>query len=63
MNINQCRTRRINLTKKVARPRLDKSQLDGVDKGAEINSGADVIISNVLPFLGKVCKEDYCVAD
>jgi hypothetical protein len=46
------------------RPRLDKSQLDGVDRqSCQINSGADVVISNVLPFLDKVCKEDYCVAD
>jgi hypothetical protein len=41
------------------RPRLDKSQLDGVDRqSCRINSGADVVISNVLPFLDKVCRED-----
>jgi hypothetical protein len=46
------------------RPRLDKSQLDGVDRqSCQINSDADVVISNVLPFLDKVCREDYCVAD
>jgi hypothetical protein len=42
------------------RLRLDKSHLDGVDRQiCRINSGADVVISNVLPFLGKVCREDY----
>jgi hypothetical protein len=42
------------------RPRLDKSHLDGVDRqSCRINSGADVVISNVLPFLDKVCREDY----
>jgi hypothetical protein len=46
------------------RPRLDKAQLDGVDRqSCRINSGADVVISNVLPYLDKVCREDYCVAD
>jgi hypothetical protein len=42
------------------RPRLDRSHLDGVDRqSCRINSGADVVISNVLPFLDKVCREDY----
>jgi hypothetical protein len=37
------------------RRRLDKSQLDGVDRQCcRINSGADVVISNVLPFLDEV---------
>jgi hypothetical protein len=41
------------------RPRLDKAHLDGVDRQiCRINSGADVVISNVLPFLYKVCRED-----
>jgi hypothetical protein len=43
------------------RPRLDKSHLDGVDRqSCRIKSGADVVISNVLPFLDKVCMEDFC---
>jgi hypothetical protein len=42
------------------RPRLDKSHLVGVDRqSCRINSGADVVISNVLPFLDKVCRWDY----
>jgi hypothetical protein len=42
------------------RPRLDRSHLDGVDRqSCRIKSGADVVISNVLPFLDKVCREDY----
>jgi hypothetical protein len=42
------------------RPRLDKSQLDGVDRqSCRINSGAEVVISNVLPFLDEVSIEDY----
>jgi hypothetical protein len=41
------------------RPRLDKAHSDGVDRqSCRINSGADVVISNVLPFLDKVCRED-----
>jgi hypothetical protein len=37
------------------RPRLDKAHSDGVDRqSCRINSGADAIISNVLPFLDKV---------
>jgi hypothetical protein len=40
--------------------RLDKLQLDGVHRqNCRITSGADVVISNVLPFLDKVCREDY----
>jgi hypothetical protein len=36
--------------------RLDKVHLDGVDRqSCRINSGADVVISNVLTFLDKVC--------
>jgi hypothetical protein len=46
------------------RPRLDKSNIDGVDRqSCRFNSGADVAISNVLPFLDKVCIEDYDVGD
>jgi hypothetical protein len=46
------------------RPRLDKSHLDGVDRqSCRINSGAYVVISNRLPFLDKVCREDYYVED
>jgi hypothetical protein len=42
------------------RPRLDKAHLDGVDRqSCGINSGANVVILNVLPFLDKVCREDY----
>jgi hypothetical protein len=42
------------------RPRLDRSHLYGVDRqSCRIKSGADVVISNVLPFLDKVCREDY----
>jgi hypothetical protein len=42
------------------RPRLDKSHLAGVDRqSCRINSGAEVVISNVLPFLDKVCRHDY----
>jgi hypothetical protein len=45
-------------------PRLDKVHLDGVDwQSCRINSGADVVISNVLPFLDKVCREDYYFGD
>jgi hypothetical protein len=41
-------------------PRLDKAHLDGFDRqSCQINIGADVVISNVLPFLDKVCREDY----
>jgi hypothetical protein len=44
--------------------RLDKLQLDGVYRqNCRINSGTDVVISNVLPFLDKVCREDYVVGD
>jgi hypothetical protein len=46
------------------RPRLDKSHLDGVDRqSCRINSRADVVISNVLPFLDKVCREDYITSE
>jgi hypothetical protein len=45
-------------------PRLDKAHLDGVDRqSCRINSGADVVISNVLPFLDKVCREDYITSE
>jgi hypothetical protein len=41
-------------------PRLDRSHLDVVHRqSCRIKSGADVAISNVLPFLDKVCREDY----
>jgi hypothetical protein len=46
------------------RPKLDKAHLDGVDRqSCQINSGAYVVISNVLPFLDKVCREDYYIGD
>jgi hypothetical protein len=42
------------------RPRLDRSHLDGDgQQSCRIKSGADVVISNVLPFLEKVCREDH----
>jgi hypothetical protein len=42
------------------RSKLDKSHLPHVDRqSCRINSGAQVIISNVLPFLDKVCRHDY----
>jgi hypothetical protein len=44
------------------RCRLDKSHLDGVERqSCLVDSGADVVISNVLPFLDKVCRKDFCV--
>jgi hypothetical protein len=46
------------------RPRLDKSHLAHVDRqSCRINSGAEVVISNVLPFLVKVCRHDYYSED
>jgi hypothetical protein len=46
------------------RPRLDKFNIDGVDRqNSRINSGADVVIPNVLPFLDTVCRENYDVGD
>jgi hypothetical protein len=43
-------------------PRLNKAHLDGVDRqSCRINSGADAVISNVLPFLDKVVP--YCCVD
>jgi ankyrin repeat protein len=48
------------------RPRLDRSQLDGVDRqSCRIYCRAHVVISNVLPFLDKVSRKDYtyCVGD
>jgi len=46
------------------RPRLEKSNLYHVDRqSCLINSGADVVISNVLPFLDKVCREDYTTSE
>jgi hypothetical protein len=42
------------------RPRLDKLHLACVDRqSCRINSSAEVVISNVLPFLDKVCRHDY----
>jgi hypothetical protein len=42
------------------RSRLDNSHLAHVDReSCRFNSGAEVVISNVLPFLDKVCREDY----
>jgi hypothetical protein len=42
------------------RPRLDKSHLAHVNReSCRINSGAEVVISNVLAFLDKVCRHDY----
>jgi hypothetical protein len=50
--------------KESKRPRLDKSHLDGVDRGScRINCGADVVMSNVLPFLDNVSRVDYYIAD
>jgi hypothetical protein len=46
------------------RPRLDKSDLAYVDRqSCQINSGAEVVKSNVLPFLDKVCRHDYYSKD
>jgi hypothetical protein len=46
------------------RPRLDKSHLACVDQqSCRINIGAEVVISNVLPFLDKVCLHDYYSED
>jgi hypothetical protein len=46
------------------RPRLGKSHLACVDRrSCRINSGAEVVISNVLPFLDKVCRHDYYSED
>jgi hypothetical protein len=45
-------------------PRLDKAHLDGVDRqSCRINSGADVVISKVLPFLDNVCREDCITSE
>jgi hypothetical protein len=42
------------------RPRLEKSNLYRADRqSCLINSCADVVISNVVPFLAKVCRDDY----
>jgi hypothetical protein len=30
---------------------------------SRINSGAHVVVSNVLPFLDKVCRDDYYSGD
>jgi hypothetical protein len=44
--------------------RLENAHLDGVDRqSCRINSGADVVISNVLLFLDKACIEDHYVGD
>ena len=49
-----------NTSTRPKRPRLDKSSLYCVDRqSCLINSGADVVISNVLPFLAKVLRDDY----
>jgi hypothetical protein len=57
----------MNGTKQVAPSksrRLDKAHLDGVDRrSCRINSGADVVISNVLPFLDNVCREDCITSE
>jgi hypothetical protein len=46
------------------RPRLDRSHLDGVDRqSCRINSGADVVISNVLPFLDICLSTTYLSYD
>jgi hypothetical protein len=46
------------------RPRLDKSHVAHVDRqSCRINSGAEVVMSNVLPFLDKVCHHDYYSED
>jgi hypothetical protein len=46
------------------RPRLDNFNIYGDDRqSCRIFSGADVVISNVLPFLDEVCIEDYELGD
>jgi hypothetical protein len=49
------------------RPRSDNNKcghLECVDRqSCLINNGADVVISNVLPFLDKVCREDYIMSE
>jgi hypothetical protein len=43
---------------------LDLSQEERADRqSCRIYSGADAVISNVLPFLDKVCRKDYYVED
>jgi hypothetical protein len=42
----------------------DLSQEEGDDRqSCRINSGVEVVISNVLPFLDKVCSDDYYIED
>jgi hypothetical protein len=42
----------------------DLSQEEGADRqSCRINSGVQVVISNVLPFLDKVCSDDYYSED
>jgi hypothetical protein len=49
---------------RLKRPRLEKAHSDTVDRqSCRIKSGADVVISNVLPFLNKVCRHDYHVPE
>jgi hypothetical protein len=51
-------------TRRSKRLRLYRSHLDGVDRqSCRIKSGADIVISNVLPFLDNVCREDYIVLE
>jgi hypothetical protein len=46
------------------RPRFDKSRVAHVDRqSCRINSGAEVVISNVLPFLDEFCLHDYYSED
>jgi hypothetical protein len=48
--------------KKIRLVASDLSQEEGVYRqSCRINSGAEVVISNVLPFLDEVCREDYYV--
>jgi hypothetical protein len=46
------------------RPRSDKSHVAHVDRqSCRINSGAETVISNVLPFFDKVCRRDHYSED
>eukprot|EP00980_Cylindrotheca_fusiformis_P017032 scaffold5220_cov71-Cylindrotheca_fusiformis.AAC.1 len=41
------------------RPRLSKGINHDHRRDGRINSGANVVIPNVLPFLGKVLRQDF----
>jgi hypothetical protein len=50
--------------KKLRLVESDLSQEEGADRqSCRINSGVQVVISNVLPFLDKVCSDDYYSED